>query len=315
MPKKKIAVIVGPTACGKTDVAVRVARRLNGEVVSADSVQVYERLDIGSAKPTKEEMDGVPHHLIGEIPLDAKEFSVAAFQALAMERIDAIQTRGKLAVVAGGTGLYINSLVFPMDFTQAAGDSAFRAEWNEREEASPGAAHEALRQVDPQSAERLHPNDRKRVIRALEIYHLTGKTLTQQTVEYREMEPLYPCVIAGLTMPREMLYKRIEQRVDRMLEQGLVQEVQSILEEGYDPAAPSLQGLGYKEIVSYLRGECSLEAAREIIVRETRHFAKRQWTWFRRDKRTRWFEVPQYGETGALADAVCRYFSEALTKE
>lgn len=314
MSRGKIAVIVGPTACGKTVLSVEVAKRLDAEIVSADSVQVYEHLDIGSAKPTAEEMKGISHHLIGEIPLDAPSFTVAEYQKRAIAAIDEIISRKKLPLVVGGTGLYINSLTYPMDFTEAAVDEKFRKKWQQKEEADPGSAYRALKAIDPQSAARLHCNDKKRVIRALEVYHLTGKTLTEQTQDFKKCAPPYEMVIIGLTMPRPILYERIEKRVDLMMEAGLLDEVRSILKMGYDRSAPSLQGLGYKELIACLNGEYTLEEAITIIKQNTRRFAKRQWTWFRRDERICWFDITQYtGEN--LVQAVCERIQDGLSKE
>ncbi len=314
MQKGKIAVIVGPTACGKTALSIEAAKRLRGEVVSADSVQVYEFLDIGSAKPTPEEMQGIPHHLIGEIPLDAPSFTVAEYQRRASAAIDGILERGKLPLIVGGTGLYVNALTLPMDFTEAASDEAFRKQWQAREEQEPGCAHRALAAIDPQSALRLHPNDKKRVIRALEVHHLTGKTMTEQAQDLEKAEPLYDAVMIGLTMPRELLYARVEQRVDQMMKDGLLDEVRGVLERGYDPTAPSLQGLGYKELIAFLQGEGTLEEAVALIKQKTRNFAKRQWTWFRRDGRITWFDTTQYDREG-LTEAVCTQIERGLLKE
>ena len=287
------------------------AKELDAEIVSADSVQVYEHLNIGSAKPTPEEMQGIPHYLVGEIPLDAPSFTVAEYQKRAMAAIDNILSRGKLPLVVGGTGLYINSLTYPMNFTEAAVDEGFREEWRIKEETEPGCAHKALEMIDPQSAERLHCNDKKRVIRALEIYHLTGKTLTEQSQDFKKAAPPYEMVMIGLTMPRQLLYERIEKRVDLMMESGLLDEVRSILQMGYDLGAPSLQGLGYKELIACLNGEYSLEKAVAIIKQDTRRFAKRQWTWFRRDERICWFDTTQYTKEN-LIRAVCEKIQTGL---
>jgi tRNA dimethylallyltransferase len=299
----QIAVLVGPTACGKTAASIAVSKRLNAEIVSADSVQIYEKLDIGSAKPTPEEMDGVVHHMVGNVPLE-NALSVAQYQQMAFECIEDILGRGKLPLIVGGTGLYINALTTYMDFTQAGADQSFRDAKTREEQQEPGCLHRQLAQIDPPSAARLHPNDQKRIIRALEVFHLTGKTLTQSNLEDAAHPPRYQAVLAGLTMPRDMLYERIEKRVDLMFRQGLCQEVKKILEEGYDPELSSLQGLGYKELIAYFQGKCSLEQAMQIIKDDTRHFAKRQWTWFRRDQRIRWFDVSEYSFeelTGQLA--------------
>jgi len=303
----KLAVVVGPTASGKTALSVACAHVLGAEIVSADSVAIYKGMVIGSACPTMEERQGVPHHLIGEIdPRTA--FSAANFQTSARERIAQIEQRGALPMLVGGTGLYINAVVNTLDFTEARTDEAFRKLWQEREEQEKGAAHRRLQQVDPASAQRLHPNDIKRVIRALEVYELTGIPMSAQNSNFNREESVYDLCMIGLTMPRERLYERIELRVDMMLEQGLVEEVQALLHAGIDPQLASMQGLGYKEIVWYLQGKCSLADAAAKIKLETRHFAKRQMTWFNRDSRITWFDTTEEGVT----EQVVQHITKAL---
>lgn len=290
MGMQKLAVITGPTACGKTALSIAVAQKTNAEIISADSVQIYRYLNIGSAKPTEEEKQGVVHHLLDCVELDCP-FSVADFQVHAKGAIEDIAARGKLPLVVGGTGLYINALTTALDFTEASVDEQFRREWNDRESASPGSAHAALAQIDPITANRLHPNDKKRVIRALEVHHLTGKPLSTQTAQFRRESAPYDLRMIGISWPREVLYARINQRVDIMIQDGLIEEVDRILKMGYDRSLPSLQGLGYKEIAAYLFGECTLSDAIDKIKQGSRRFAKRQMTWFRRDERIHWLDA------------------------
>lgn len=313
MAKGSIAVIVGPTACGKTDLSIRVAKALHAEIVSADSVQVYERLDIGSAKPTIAEMQGVPHHMIGEVPLTATDFSVAQYQKMAFEHIDDILVRGKLPLVVGGTGLYIHALTYPMDFTQAVADPLYRQERTRIEQENPGANYLQLQRIDPKTAERLHPNDQTRIVRALEIRHSTQKTLSEYSSDFKNQQPPYESALLGLTMEREKLYGRIDQRVEKMMAAGLLEEVRAIVEDGYDVDAPSLKGLGYKELIRHLAGDFSLDEAVEIIKRDTRRYAKRQWTWFRRDPRITWFNVDEYS-SAELAEKLIAGITAKLSK-
>ena len=295
--KPFIIAIVGPTAVGKTRAAIRVCQALGGEVVSMDSMQIYKGMDIGTAKPDVAEREGVPHHLLDIVsPADAS-FTVAQYREMAQEKIEQIRSRGALPVLSGGTGLYLNALTRPMNLAQADGNEALREEMRKLAETAQGrrALHARLEQVDPQSAARLHENDIRRVIRALEVYDATGKTMSEYHSEDNQGEGLYDACIYGLTMPREMLYARINARVDAMVRQGLVQEVRTLLESGLLPEKDgALQAIGYKEIVRYLRGEVSLLQATEEIKRNSRRYAKRQMTWLRRDERVRWYDVSTY---------------------
>jgi len=311
MQKPNLFFIIGPTASGKTAVSIELAKRMNAEIISADSIQVYQGLDIGSAKPTEEEREGIPHHLMSIVAPNEPKFSVARFRELADECIRDIHSRGKQAIIVGGTGLYVNALTYPLDFAGAAADENIREKYAALEAETPGAAHALLRQVDPVSAERLHPNDKKRVIRALEVFEVTGKPLSQSGAGFSALDedklPYKPCIV-GLTMPRELLYARIEQRVDMMIDQGLLQEVQGLVSGGYTVDLPSMQGLGYKEIVRFINGACTLQEAVEDIKRETRRFAKRQMTWFKRDQRICWFDTTNYADKATLADDIEIYF-------
>lgn len=288
MAKPELLIIAGPTASGKTAVAVELALRLDAEVVSADSMQVYRDMDILTAMPTPEEMRGVPHHMLGVFPPDQK-CSAAAYRELALGRIQDILARGKRPIVCGGTGLYINALTRPLSFA-AQGDDAIRAELTRIAEAEGGRErlHEQLKAVDPAAAARLHPNDVRRVVRALEIYRITGRTQSEQAaLDAQRGDGPFSERVYALDWPREALYARIDRRVDEMLHSGLVDEVRRLMknEAVFSTAA---QAIGYKEIAAALRGECALAEAVETLKRSTRNYAKRQLTWFRRDARVRW---------------------------
>ena len=297
MTKPLLPVVAGPTASGKTAVAVELALRAGGEVVSADSMQVYSGMDILTAMPTREEMRGVAHHMLGVFS-PREKCSAAAYRALALSCIEDIRARGRLPIVCGGTGLYINALTRPLGFA-TQGDEAVRAELTAIAEAPEGKArlHAMLEAVDPASAARLHPNDIRRVVRALEIYRLTGRTQTQQAaLDAQRGDGPFDARIYALEWPRDALYARIDRRVDAMLEAGLVDEVRRLMadEAEFSTAA---QAIGYKEIAAALRGECALAEAVETLKQATRNYAKRQLTWFRRDARVRW--VAAQGRTAA----------------
>lgn len=312
--KEKLYFLVGPTACGKTALSIALARRMDAEIISADSIQIYCGMNIGSAKPSEAERQGVAHHMLDIVPPDEKDYSVARYRQDALACARDIAARGKKPFVVGGTGLYVNSIIYPLDFPSAPPDEALRAYWNEREAGEKGSAHKWLAEIDPETAKRLHPNDVKRVIRAIEIIEGTGETLSSHGADFtkRDDESLpFRAVLAGLTLPREMLYRRIEARVDAMLCAGLENEVCALLKAGVDPALPAMQGLGYKQMAAYIRGECSLDEAVDAIKRETRRYAKRQLTWFRREERLRWFDAMEYPNENALCGAVYAYFTEA----
>ena len=288
--KQPLIILTGPTASGKTALSVELAKRIGGEIISADSMQVYRYMDVGSAKVTKEEMDGVHHHLIDVLdPQDA--FNVVVFQNMAKRAMEKIYENGHIPIVAGGTGFYIQALLNDIDFTENDGDMEYRQQLEELA-ASQGAEvlHERLRQVDPASAEAIHANNVKRVIRALEFYEKTGKRISEHNEEERKKESPYQFAYYVLNMERAKLYERIDQRVDKMLEDGLVAEVEKLKSMGCTRDMVSMQGLGYKEILDYLGGECSLDEAVYILKRDTRHFAKRQLTWFKREKEVTWVD-------------------------
>jgi tRNA dimethylallyltransferase len=293
--KPRLLIVAGPTAVGKTRLGVELAKRWNGEVISADSMQIYRGMDIGTAKITKEEMEGIPHWGIDLVDPD-QPFTVADFRQYAEEKIREIDARGKLPILVGGTGLYVRAITDSLDFTEASIDRAFREMLQrEAEEKGVESLHARLAQVDPPTARRLHPNDVRRVIRALEVYHLTGKPMSEAYEEAPE-EPKYRMLMIGLTADRAWLYERINQRVDRMIEQGLVDEVKRLLRQGYHKNLTAMQAIGYKEIIDYLEGRMSLEEAIEEVKRGTRRFAKRQLSWFRREKRMHWLDVLQQDE-------------------
>lgn len=288
--KKPLIILTGPTAVGKTKASIGLAKAIGGEIISADSMQVYRHMDIGSAKITKEEMADVPHYLIDVLEPE-EEFHVVRFQQMAKVAMADIYSRGKIPIIVGGTGFYIQALLYDIDFTENEGDSVYR-EKLEALAKEKGAAylHEQLAMVDPKSAEEIHANNIKRVIRALEFYHQTGQKISEHNERERQKESPYQFCYFVLNDRRECLYERIDQRVDQMIRNGLVQEVQTLKERGCTKQMVSMQGLGYKEIFSYLEGDCSLEEAVYIIKRDTRHFAKRQLTWFKRERDVIWVQ-------------------------
>lgn len=288
--KPKLLVLVGPTAVGKTRLSIEIAKAFSCEIISGDSMQVYRGMDIGTAKITQDEMQGVPHHLIDVLEPE-EPFSVAQFQEWSKALIPEIHDRGHLPFIVGGTGLYVESVCYEYQFTEAGVDEAFReAQKCFAAEEGVEALHQKLARVDPDSAARLHPNDVRRVVRALEIHHLTGETLSSQLEGQTKQSPYDLCFI-GLTMDRQMLYNRIEQRIDEMIANGLVDEVKGLLDKGYNRDMISMQGLGYKEIAEHLQDGVPLHDAIEKLKRDTRRFAKRQLSWFRRMKDISWIDV------------------------
>lgn len=289
--KKPLIIITGPTAVGKTALSLDLARAVNGEIISADSMQVYKHMDIGSAKIMPEEMEGIPHHLIDVIEPE-EEFHVVKFQEMAKAAMEEIYARGRIPVVTGGTGFYIQALVRDIDFTETGGDEAYRQELEAlAKEQGAEVLHEMLAKVDPVSAEEIHANNIKRVIRALEYYHFTGAPISVHNAEQRQKSSPYQFVCFVLNRDRAELYQRIDQRVDMMLEQGLLEEVKKLADMGYTKDMVSMQGLGYKELLAYLAGELTYEEAVYILKRDTRHFAKRQLTWFKREADVTWVNV------------------------
>ncbi len=293
--KQPLIILTGPTASGKTALSVELAKRIGGEIISADSMQVYRHMDIGSAKVTVEEMDGVPHHLIDVLdPQDA--FNVVTFQEMAKEAMQKIYSNGHIPIVAGGTGFYIQALLYDIDFTDNDGDMEYRHQLEEMaNERGAEVLHAMLREVDPPSAEAIHANNVKRVIRALEFYKKTGQRISEHNEEERQKESPYNFAYYVLNMDRATLYDRIDLRVDKMLEAGLEEEVKHLIAMGCTRDMVSMQGLGYKEIIDYLNGELSLDEAVYILKRDTRHFAKRQLTWFKREKEVTWVTQEKFG--------------------
>ena len=310
--KKPLVILTGPTAVGKTALSIKLASEIGGEIISADSMQVYRQMDIGSAKIKPEEMGGIPHHLI-DILEPEEEFNVCLFEKLALEAIEQIYERGHIPVVVGGTGFYIQALLYQIDFTEEETDTAYRDKlWQLGEEKGNHYLHELLRKVDPESAEEIHENNRKRVIRALEFYENCGKPISTHNKEQRQKTSAYNSCYFVLTDDRKKLYERIESRVDQMLSKGLVDEVRTLKERGCNASMVSMQGLGYKEILEYLDGRCSLLEAVEKIKKETRHFAKRQLTWFRREKDVIWLDKQAFAYD---EDAVLSCILENLRKK
>ncbi|PGC33494.1 tRNA (adenosine(37)-N6)-dimethylallyltransferase MiaA [Bacillus pseudomycoides] len=295
---EKVAVIIGPTAVGKTKLSIDLAKALNGEIISGDSMQIYRTMDIGTAKVTMEEMEGIPHYMI-DIKNPEDSFSVAEFQELVRGHIREITERGKLPIIVGGTGLYIQSVLYDYQFTDEAGDPVYR-EGLEKLATKHGVeyVHEKLREVDPESASRIHANNVRRVIRALEIFHTTGQKMSDQ-LEKQENELLYDVSLIGLTMDREMLYDRINLRVDLMVKQGLLQEVNALYENGVRDCQ-SIQAIGYKELYNYFEGHVSLEEAIMQLKTNSRRYAKRQLTWFRNKMDVTWFDVTDGEKTAEI---------------
>lgn len=282
-------VIAGPTASGKTALSIRLAKEFNCEIICMDSMQIYRGMDIGTAKPTKDEMEGIPHHMLDVVDPD-EPFSVARYQEMAEEAAEQILSRGAQPLFVGGTGLYLRALRHPMAMGAVSGDEELRRSLEAQAEVPGGREklHADLAQVDPDTAARLHVNDVRRVVRALEVFHLTGTPFSQQP--QMEADPPYQYRVASLTMDRTTLYQRIEKRVDLMLRAGLVQEVQALLNSGVPPFAQAMKGLGYKELVPYLQGECTLDEAIYQLKLGTRHYAKRQLTWMRREEDVFWLD-------------------------
>ncbi len=293
--KPRLVIIAGPTAAGKTALSIKLAREFNAEIINADSRQIYRKLEIGTAKPTKEERSLVPHHLV-DIANPDEQFSAARFAELAEEKIAEITRRGKRVFVVGGTGLYIKALVHGL-FPSPPGDIKTKERLSkEASEHGLDYLYQKLGEVDPESATKIHPNDRQRIIRALEVYHLTGKPISELQGRHRFKKQRYCSLKIVISRPRDELYRRINERVHQMITQGLVREVESLLEEGFSPQLNSMKSIGYQHIARYISGEISLSRAVELLQRDTRRYAKRQLTWFRGDKDYRWFTPQQYDE-------------------
>lgn len=301
---KPLIAIVGPTAVGKTDIAIDVASRIKGVIISADATQVYKYMNIGSAKPTEQERRGVPHYMIDVVEPN-ESFSVAVFQRMAREYIDKTLKAGYIPILVGGTGLYVNSVIYSLDFTEGAPDEELRHKLREMAERfGTDILYEELAKIDPESASKISRNDLKRIMRALEVYYKTGKPISYYQKRSKQISPPYNALVVGLTMDRQRLYERIEQRVDAMISKGLIEEVRWLRANGYTSNKVAMQAVGYKEILAYLNGLCTLEEAIALIKRNTRRLAKRQWTWFNKDKNVHWFDVDKFETRDELINAI-----------
>ena len=308
--KQKLLVIIGPTAVGKTNLSIEMAKQYNGEIISGDSMQIYRGMDIGTAKITKEEMQGIPHHLI-DIKEPEENFSVAEFQLLVRAKINEIAKRGKLPIIVGGTGLYIQSVIYDYQFSDVPGDEAFRLELEERvKRIGNDALYKELQAVDPESAAQIHPNNVRRVIRALEIFHLTGKTM-QEYQRKQQPDLMYETALVGLTMDREKLYERINLRVDIMVKQGLLDEVKSLYNQGLRDCQ-SIQAIGYKEIYDYLDEKVTWDVAVEQLKQNSRRYAKRQLTWFRNKMDVKWFDMTYVNDLAKKIAEISQYVEGKL---
>lgn len=289
---------MGPTACHKTELSIKLAKRVNGEIVSADSVQVYFGMDIGSAKPTQQEREGIPHHLIDCLPIDMPEFSASMFRTMATEAIGSIISRGNTPIVVGGSGLYVNALTYPLGFAIPKNDTARENAILEYDQDA-NAAYARLIAIDPTTAARLHLNDKKRIVRALEVFDCSGQPLSSFGADFQNSaggEAPFEPMLVGLTMDRELLYQRINLRVDLMMERGLLAEAKMIYDANHDRGLPAMKSIGYQQLFSYFDGKCSLGEAVEKIKQDTRRFAKRQLTWFKRDERIVWHDVTHWDD-------------------
>ena len=308
--KKPLVILTGPTAVGKTELSLALAEKTSGEIISADSMQVYRGMDIGSAKLRAEDRRGIPHHLL-DIRDPSESFDVTEFVRLAREAAEGIYERGHLPILVGGTGFYLQAFLKEIDFAEGDPDPSLREELTalaEREGRE--AVFSLLQREDAEAAESLHPNNLKRVIRALEYKRLTGRSILEANAEQQAAVSPYNFAYFILTMPREILYERIDRRVDEMFEQGLVEEVERLKRTGFDRGSTALQAIGYKEVLDALDGRCTMEEAREAVKRGTRHYAKRQLTWFRREKDTIWLDKSCYPNEAAILAEMLRILGE-----
>ncbi|MBR2527601.1 MAG: tRNA (adenosine(37)-N6)-dimethylallyltransferase MiaA [Blautia sp.] len=309
--KPPLVVLTGPTAVGKTRLSIELAKAIGGEIISADSMQVYRGMDIGSAKIRPDEMQGIPHYLVDVLEPE-EDFHVVRFARMAREAMGQIYSHGHIPILVGGTGFYIQAVTRDIDFTEAGQEDSYRRELERfAAEKGAGALHLVLRQVDPLSAERIHENNVKRVIRALEYYHQNSRPISAHNEEQRAKDSPYHLAYFVLTAPRELLYRRIDARVDEMMEQGLAEEVMRLKKRGCHRGMTSMQALGYKEILDALDGLCTMEEAVRILKRDTRHFAKRQLTWFRREEEVIWLDQEDYGyDEDRILKAMIRILNE-----
>lgn len=302
--RNDLLIIAGPTAIGKTEISINLAKKLNGEIISTDSMQIYKYMNIGSAKISYNEMEGVPHYLIDFLE-PSEEFSVSDFKSLATEKIKDIQSRGKLPILAGGTGLYIDSIICDMNFTESEKDDEYRQYlWELAEEKGNEYIHEMLKSIDIESYNSIHYNNRKRVIRALEVYKLTNKPFSSFKAKNNIYKTSYNIYYYVLNMKREVLYERINKRVDIMMDKGLVDEVKKLKDMGLHSEMQSMKGIGYKEIMYYLNGKISLEESVEIIKQGSRNYAKRQLTWFRKDPRAIFINKEDFKDDNEIVEKI-----------
>ncbi|HBC31942.1 MAG TPA: tRNA (adenosine(37)-N6)-dimethylallyltransferase MiaA [Clostridiales bacterium] len=305
----KIIVIVGPTAVGKTYVSVELAKKLNTEIISADSMQIYKGMDIGTAKIAEDEKQGIIHHMIDIVSPD-EEYSVSEFKYDAEKIIDRLSGENKIPVIVGGSGLYVNSLIYDLDFGNAKSNKKIREYYTYYyKEHGEDALYDKLMRIDPKAAGKIHKNNVKRVIRALEVYDITGMKFSELNTDIRKESNKYDCILIGLSMERKVLYERINQRVDEMLSEGLVDEVRSLIEKGYNKNLVSMRGIGYKEIIEHLEGSTDYEEAVSILKQNTRRFAKRQYTWFLKDKSIKWFSMDNLEETDNTINDILDYIN------
>lgn len=310
--RNRIIVIVGPTAVGKTYVSVELAKKLNTEIISADSMQIYKGMNIGTAKITEEEKHGIIHHMINIVSPD-EDYSVSEFKYEAEKIIDKMLLTNNIPIIVGGSGLYVNSLIYDLDFGNAKSDEKLREYYTYYyKEHGEDALYDKLMRIDPESAEKIHKNNIKRVIRALEVYDITGKKFSELNTDIRKESNKYDCILIGLSMERKTLYERINQRVDEMLLKGLVDEVKSLIEKRYDKNLVSMRGIGYKEIIDYLEGNMDYEEAVNILKRNTRRFAKRQYTWFLKDENIKWFSMDNLEEIDNTIKSILEYISTQI---
>ncbi len=310
--KKPLIIVTGPTAVGKTDLSIQLAKLVNGAIISADSMQVYKYMNIGSAKITEKEMQGVRHYLIDEF-LPDEEFNVVKFQQYARNYMKEIYAKGQIPILTGGTGFYIQAVLYDINFSDQDADSACRRELEAlADEHGSGYLHQMLAETDPESARAIHANNKKRIIRALEYYRLTGERISEHNEKERKKQTPFQAAYFVLNDERAHLYARIDRRVDEMIAGGLAEEVQKLKDMGYTPDMVSMQGLGYKELFPYFDGKCTLEEAITVIKRDTRHFAKRQLTWFRREKDVIWVNKDTFSYDN---DKILSYMSDILKEK
>jgi tRNA dimethylallyltransferase len=308
----KIIVIVGPTAVGKTYISVELAKKLNTEIISADSMQIYKGMNIGTAKITEEEKQGIIHHMIDIISPD-EEYSVSEFKYDAERIIDRLLSENRIPIIVGGSGLYVNSLIYDLDFGNTKSNKKLREYYTYYyKEHGEDALYDKLLKIDPVAAEKIHKNNIKRIIRALEVYDITGVKFSELNTDIRKKSNKYDCILIGLSMERKVLYERINQRVDEMLSKGLVDEVNSLIKKGYRKNLVSMRGIGYKEIIEYLEGNTDYEEAVNTLKQNTRRFAKRQYTWFLKDENVKWFSVDNPSEIDKTLDSIIEYLSTRI---